>query len=99
MPHMIPFYDRMTCFRVETTHGTELVPCDVANLDNLADYLEGRQIEDDVETVTGIFCRLSAPGYMDCTDWAGPFATLDDAMEFITDQYGVNPETGEELEV
>lgn len=30
----------------------------------------------DCETVADMWwCRLSAPGYMDCTEWSGPYAT------------------------
>lgn len=98
MPHMIPFYEHMTAYRVETTSGTETIPADVASVDNLADYLEGKQIGEDVETVSGIFCRLSAPGYMDCTEWAGPFETIEEAKAHIAETYDVDPETGEELQ-
>jgi hypothetical protein len=35
----------------------------------------------------GIYCRLSADGYLDCTDWHGPFATIEDAARFLVDTY------------
>jgi hypothetical protein len=99
MPHMIPVYDDMECFLVETSHGTECVPCDLTDEDSLADYLEGKQSPDEiVERKRGIYCRLSAPGYMDCTEWAGPFETIEEAQEHIRDMYDVDPETGEDLE-
>lgn len=44
------------------------------------------------------WCRLSAPGYMDCTDWCGPFDTLDQARHEIETFYEVDPDTGEDLE-
>jgi hypothetical protein len=47
----------------------------------------------------GWFCRLSAPGYLDCTDWDGPFETLEEAKEHITNTFMVNAETGAGLEV
>ena len=28
----------------------------------------------------GIYWRLSAPGYMDCTEWSGPFETEEEAV-------------------
>jgi hypothetical protein len=34
---------------------------------------------DDAEKVEGWFARLSAPGYLDCTDWDGPFKTREEA--------------------
>lgn len=45
-----------------------------------------------------IWCRLSASGYMDCTDWHGPFDSLDDAKVEIRDTYEVDPVTGESID-
>lgn len=44
----------------------------------------------------GWFCRLSAPGYMDCTEWSGPFDTEDEAREHLAETYDIDPYTGEE---
>jgi len=35
----------------------------------------------------GYYHRLSASGYMDCTDWSGPFPALEDAMADLLSQY------------
>ena len=35
----------------------------------------------------GWLVRLSADGYMDCTDWHGPFQTEEEAVEAIVDAY------------
>ena len=35
----------------------------------------------------GVLCRLSAPGYMDCTEWAA-FETREAAEEFLAETYG-----------
>lgn len=43
------------------------------------------------------FCRLTAPGYMDCTDWSGPYDTLAEAREAIENMYDVDATTGEDL--
>jgi hypothetical protein len=43
------------------------------------------------------WCRLSAPGYLDATDWLGPFDTKKEAMDELSDVYDVDPETGEGL--
>lgn len=43
---------------------------------------------EDVETVFGWFARLSAPGYMDCTEWSGPFDTEEEAIAECKDMYG-----------
>lgn len=46
----------------------------------------------------GFFARLSAPGYLDCTDWEGPFATEGEARAYIRDTWDVDDETGEPIE-
>lgn len=35
----------------------------------------------------GIYCRLSAPGYLDRTDWHGPFESLSEAADHLLDMY------------
>jgi hypothetical protein len=35
----------------------------------------------------GIYCRLSADGYMDCTDWSGPLEDIADAAQYLIDTY------------
>lgn len=42
----------------------------------------------DAEHVSGYFARLSAPGYMDCTDWGGPFDSTREAEEYLAETYG-----------
>ncbi len=34
------------------------------------------------------YCRLSAPGYMDCTEWDGPYETEWDAVNALIQNYG-----------
>jgi hypothetical protein len=34
---------------------------------------EAREYLDDPEASEGLYARLAAPGYLDCTDWLGPF--------------------------
>lgn len=36
---------------------------------------------------SGYCCRMSAPGYLDCTDWAW-FATRQEAVEYLDEYYG-----------
>ena len=36
----------------------------------------------------GWYCRLSAPGYMDCTEWSGPFETELEAILNLYEMYG-----------
>ena len=35
--------------------------------------------------------RLSAPGYLDCTDWVGPFPTENEALKALAQQYDLCP--------
>jgi hypothetical protein len=43
------------------------------------------------------FAHLSADGYLDQTDWSGPFDTEDEARDHIRDFYEVDPDTGDDL--
>jgi hypothetical protein len=43
------------------------------------------------ENIKGYGARLSAPGYLDCTEWA-VFDTEEEAEKYLTDMY---PEDGE----
>lgn len=36
----------------------------------------------------GWYFRLSAPGYLDCTDWYGPYDTEDEANEELAETFG-----------
>jgi len=40
----------------------------------------------DVEP-NGVYCRLSASGYLDCTEWNGPFESVKDAAQDMLDTY------------
>lgn len=59
----------------ESVCSTSQVP---DNLSEFEDYTEGGEVIE-VESVFGFFCRMSAPGYMDSTDWIGPFDTEEEA--------------------
>lgn len=93
MPHMIPQYSTDDFAIVTDDFGeSDAVPAEACFP---TDYMEGTEIE---LVSDKWFCRLSAPGYTDATDWAGPFDTQTEARNYIVETYGVNPETGEELE-
>lgn len=34
------------------------------------------------------YCRLSASGFLDCTDWHGPFDTVAECAECLVETYG-----------
>lgn len=40
------------------------------------------------ELKEGWFARLSAPGYMDATDWSGPFDSEEEAKQYLNYTYG-----------
>ena len=42
----------------------------------------------DRNTGAGYFCRLSAPGYLDATEWSGPFDTEAEAEAHLLEMYG-----------
>ena len=55
------------------------------------DYLSAGSIADEEcleNTEPGWYARLSAPGYLDCTDWVGPYDTEEEALEALFDVYG-----------
>ena len=88
---------------IDGTHGTTFVPFDVdiklysmildPNSDDLQDDIKERAADyydGDVESVTfrtGYGARLSAPGYMDCTEWS-VFHTEAAAKEHLDEMYG-----------
>ena len=97
---------------VETTHGTELIPVCVSGipaalndgdssgdsdaLDDVREFVEGKPRE--VSLVRGkFFARLSASGYMDATDWAGPFDSEAEARDSLSEAYDVCGLCGEEM--
>jgi hypothetical protein len=51
--------------------------------DELADYVEGRTLES-ISVCRGYFARLSAPGYLDCTEWCC-YSTIKEAREALRD--------------
>lgn len=34
------------------------------------------------------YCRLSASGFLDCTDWHGPFDSVDECAIHLVETYG-----------
>lgn len=82
-------------YDVSANHGeTHCVPADVVGTPktnaDFSDYIDGTvDNPDDAPDAmkTGYIARMSAPGYMDCTPWAG-FATRAEAEAYLTDYYG-----------
>lgn len=51
------------------------------------DYVEGRDIRSVEYMPTCYWARMSAPGYMDCTEWES-HRTIRDARESLADSFG-----------
>lgn len=61
-------------------------------IDKIRDYVEGTP--QSWENILGYGARLSAPGYLDCTEWS-VFDTPEEAQEYLEEYY---PEDEEEEE-
>lgn len=85
-----------TWWKIETNHGTEFIESDLVEgytteklKEELLNYIEGNRILEDPELVEGWGVRLSAPGYLDKTEWA----VLDsekEAEEYLDEFLGAN---------
>lgn len=47
--------------------------------------------------IPGWYSRLSAPGYMDCTSWHGPYSSEEKALKAVMEQYDVD-ENGDDAD-
>jgi len=54
---------------------------------SLEDFVLGDMITD-ISEEKGWFARLSAPGYLDATEWSGPFDSEKEAEEYLDEMYG-----------
>lgn len=89
MAFMQPVYENGTFVRITDASGESWsVPKDAS-----LPLEDGETSEEE----TGWFYRLSAPGYMDCTEWTGPFKTEEEAREDCRETWDVDPDTGDEL--
>ncbi len=99
MAFMKPHYTREAFHVGDNTHGERTaVPADVyGTLDRFAEECD--LVRETCEIVEGkVWARLSAPGYMDCTEWDGPYRTLEEARRAIADMWDVDPDTGDDLD-
>lgn len=53
---------------------------------------DGTRVVWSAEIVEGWFARMSAPGYLDCTDWIGPYDTAEEAERECREMYGDDDE-------
>jgi hypothetical protein len=91
-------------YGIDTPNGLHIIPADIARVgkgqswrDVFAMYIEG-----DIAEAYGIeyrqdvwMYRLSAPGYLDCTEW-GWADTEEEAEQKLSDLYGDDDEEDEE---
>lgn len=86
-------------YELDTTQGVVTIPCDAVmghspagavSVGELALYVQGEPFLDPsfvIEPEHGWIARLSAPGFMDCTEWAS-FKTEKDANDYLDEYYG-----------
>jgi len=82
-------------FEIETSIGTEIVPAGVigrtcaTDVSAFLDYLEGTPNDEDelVPVKEGWVARMSAPGFMDCTDWSA-HESEEAAIFYLKEMYG-----------
>lgn len=76
-------------YEIDGPMGIEYVPMWLvgtgAKWEELSDYCENREVWT-IEEVRGFGARLSAPGYMDCTEWA-VFDTEQEAIDYLEQMY------------
>ena len=105
MGFMVPVAEYFAMYVVETNMGTEHVPEDVCGeiIDTddegewgtLYSFIEGKDISS-VERVEGWWSRLSAPGYLDATEWMGAYETAEEALAAVKEEYEVD-DNGDDL--
>lgn len=97
MAFMVPEYTCEDFVRFDARGECGAFPRDVMDDDEIRD-LHGANVE--IETIRGKWwARLSASGYMDATDWIGPFFSEAEARVEIEKIYDVDDETGEPLDL
>lgn len=100
MSFMQPTIEYGTWYEIETTYGTQYLPSDMFS-DNLKergeeeveegwkdyvrDFVEGSPLT--MEVISGWGVRMSAAGYMDCTEWS-VFETEQEAIDYCAEIYG-----------
>ncbi len=52
------------------------------------EQVDEQEIESADDTGYMYYARLSAPGYLDCTDWVGPYLFESQAIEALYEMFG-----------
>ena len=55
-----------------------------------ANEFVGMQADDDTDAEPGWYARLTAPGYLDCTDWRGPYPSAFRAVRDLCRTFDVD---------
>jgi len=71
----------------ETYEGTNWLPADLFTRKQITDNFTIGELDYIIE-VEGWGARLSAPGYLDCTDWV-VFPTEKQAREYLVEMYDI----------
>ena len=89
--------DKREWYQIETSQGTWFVDrADVGkspDAEGIQQFCEGVPVS--WEIVTGFGCRLSAPGYLDCTEWA-VFPSLAECDAYLNENYPEDDEESDE---
>jgi hypothetical protein len=79
-----------------TFEGTMYIVEDVGAVPDdaflLSDHLSKDGDAVSIERASGWWSRLSAPGYLDCTDWQGPYKTEDEALADLAETHDICPQ-------
>ena len=97
---MDPVVEYGTWYVIDTSMGTETVSAEVAGAVNtVGDVWDAGLLEGEPDnpgqsivevTFEGYCARLSAPGYLDATEWLGPFASEQEAMNALRDAFDID---------
>ena len=68
---------------IDSNEGMDWYPASLFGKDEVCSFYDKVF---SIEKVRGYGARLSAPGYLDCTDWT-VFSTQKDAEEFLKETY------------
>lgn len=94
MGFMVPVIEKGIWYKAETAMGTIFAPADLLSREDLRRE-HGQRIE--IEEIEGFGARLSAPGYLDCTDWT-VFNTEEEAKAYLVETYDLCSRCGEDSE-
>ena len=107
MAFMEPQIEFGEWYEIDGPNGTEVIPADIVGDVDLDDFGSGNDIPDALDSYCenrtaysiqkreGWGARLSAPGYLDCTDWS-VFDSEDEARSYLAEMYGDNDEDSQD---